>query len=200
MFDCGAILTGRRTFDIANGWGGHHPSGAPFFLLTHTPPQRWVGPGTGGTVVTDGLESALKLARRAAGERTIAVGSADVAQQCLRAGLLDEIHLNLPALKGGDSEEAVSAWLDIPLAAARGRGDTFFGSPLTPLPSALPTSSRTTGAKLSGITIQGKPGECVTGAKTLGVVLLTGPGYPSGCSGGKERAFRAILQFAATPF
>ncbi len=101
MFDCGAIITGRRTFDIANGWGGHHPTGAPFFVLTHNPPQRWIGPGTDGTVVTDGIESALKQARAVAGARIIAIGSADVAQQYLRAGLLDEIHINLvPVLLG----------------------------------------------------------------------------------------------------
>ena len=95
MFDCGAIITGRRTFDIANGWGGHHPVGAPFFLLTHNPPDQHVGPGTDGTVVTDGIESALEQARAVAGERTIGVGAADVAQQYLKAGLLDEVHVNL---------------------------------------------------------------------------------------------------------
>jgi len=102
MFDCGAIVTGRRTFDIAGGWGGHHPLGAPFFLLTHRPPSQHVGPGTGGTVVTDGIESALEQARAVAGERTIAVGAADVARQCLNAGLLDEVHVDLvPVLLGG---------------------------------------------------------------------------------------------------
>jgi dihydrofolate reductase len=102
MFDCGAIVTGRRTFDIANGWGGHHPIGAPFFLLTHHPPSEHVGPGTQGTVVTDGIESALEQARAVAGERKIAVGAADVAQQYLRAGLVDEIHISLvPVLLGG---------------------------------------------------------------------------------------------------
>ena len=102
MFDCAAIITGRRTFDIANGWNGHHPIGAPFFLLTHHPPAEHVGPGSDGTVVTDGIESALEQARAVAGEKTIAVGAADVAQQYLRAGLLDEIHINLvPVLLGG---------------------------------------------------------------------------------------------------
>jgi dihydrofolate reductase len=56
-FSGGAIITGRRTFDIARGWGGHHPMGVPFFLLTHNAPDRWVGPGTDRTVVTDGIES-----------------------------------------------------------------------------------------------------------------------------------------------
>lgn len=102
MFDCGAIITGRRTFDIARGWGGHHPVGAPFFLLTHHPPEQHVGPGTGGRVVTDGIESALAQARAVAGARDIAVGAADVARQYLDAGLLDELHINLvPILLGG---------------------------------------------------------------------------------------------------
>jgi dihydrofolate reductase len=103
LFDnSGAIITGRRTFDIANGWGGHHPVGAPFFLLTHNPPKQWVGPGTNGIVVTEGIESALEQARAVAGERAIGVSSADVAQQFLRAGLLDEIHIHLvPVLLGG---------------------------------------------------------------------------------------------------
>jgi len=101
MFDCGAVITGRRTFDIADGWGGHHPVGAPFFLLTHDPPGRHVGPGTDGTVVTDGIESALEQARAVAGDGDIAVGAAQVAQQYLNAGLLDVVHLNLvPVLLG----------------------------------------------------------------------------------------------------
>jgi dihydrofolate reductase len=76
--------------------------GAPFFLLTHNPPDRYIGPGTEGTVVTDGIESALEQARAVAGERNIAVGAADVAQQYLKAGLLDEIHLNLVPILLGD--------------------------------------------------------------------------------------------------
>jgi dihydrofolate reductase len=102
MFDCGAIITGRRTFDIAHGWGGYHPVGAPFFLLTHSSPSQWVGPGTEGTVVSDGIESALAQARAVAGGRPIAVGAANVARQFLLAGLVDTIHLNVvPLLLGG---------------------------------------------------------------------------------------------------
>jgi len=102
LFDCGAVLTGRRTFDIAQGWGGHHPAGAPFFVLTHHTPPRWVGPGTEGTAVTDGIHSALEQARRVAGDRPVSITSATVAQQYLAAGLVDEINLNLvPVLLGG---------------------------------------------------------------------------------------------------
>lgn len=100
-FGYGAVITGRRTFDIARGWGGHHPLGCPFFVLTHNPPDRWVGPGTSGTAVTDGIESALRQARAVAGDRVISVGAASVAQQFLRAGLLDEIRLNVvPVILG----------------------------------------------------------------------------------------------------
>jgi dihydrofolate reductase len=101
-FRGGAIITGRRTFDIANGWGGHHPVGVPFFLLTHEAPREHVGPGTEGTVVTDGIESALKQARAAAGDRDIAVCAADVAQQFITAGLLDEIQISLVPILLGD--------------------------------------------------------------------------------------------------
>jgi dihydrofolate reductase len=44
MFGCGAIITGRRTFDIAHGWGGQYPVGVPFFLVTHKYPDHYVGP------------------------------------------------------------------------------------------------------------------------------------------------------------
>jgi len=102
MFDCGAVIMGRRTFDIAGGWGGHHPLGAPFFVLTHHRPDQHVGPGTGGTAVTEGIEAALEQAQAVAGDRTIAVGAANVAQQFLKAGLLDELHVDLvPVLLGG---------------------------------------------------------------------------------------------------
>ncbi|MGP0030288.1 MAG: dihydrofolate reductase family protein [Acidimicrobiales bacterium] len=118
MFDCGAIITGRRTFDVAGGWGGNHPLGAPFFLLTHHPPEQWVGPGTGGTVVTDGIESALAQARAVAGGRDIAVGAADVAQQYLRAGLLDELHINLVPVLLGDGVRLFAHLEDRPIALA----------------------------------------------------------------------------------
>ena len=100
-FSYGAVITGRRTFDIARGWGGHHPFGCPFFVLTHNPPDRWVGPGTGGTAVTGGIDSALEQARAVAGDRVISVLAANRVQQFLRAGLLDEIRLDLvPVLLG----------------------------------------------------------------------------------------------------
>jgi dihydrofolate reductase len=98
----GAFVTGRRTFDITNGWGGNPPLGVPTFVVTHSVPQEWVYEGSPFTFVTDGVESAVEQARAVAGEKDVAVGAASVVQQCIRAGLLDEVHVDLvPVLLGG---------------------------------------------------------------------------------------------------
>lgn len=98
----GAIVTGRRTFDITNGWGGKHPLDAPVFVLTHNAPEGWDYEGSPFTFVTDGVESAVEKAKAVAGDKNVAVGAASLAQQCLRAGILDEVHVDLvPVLLGG---------------------------------------------------------------------------------------------------
>ena len=98
----GALVTGRRTFDLTHGWGGGHPLGVPVFVLTHTVPQEWVYEGSPFTFVTDGLESALEQAKAVAADKDVAVGAASIAQQCIRAGLLDEIHVDLVPVLLGD--------------------------------------------------------------------------------------------------
>ena len=98
----GAFVTGRSTFDIANGWGGRPPLGVPTFVVTHTVPQEWVYEGSPFTFVTDGVESAIEQATTVAEDKNVAVGAASIAQQCIRTGLLDEIHVDLvPVLLGG---------------------------------------------------------------------------------------------------
>lgn len=98
----GAIVTGRSTFDITNGWGGKHPLNAPVFVLTHNVPEGWDYEGSPFTFVTDGVESAVEKAKAVAGDKNVAVGAASLAQQCLRAGILDEVHVDLvPVLLGG---------------------------------------------------------------------------------------------------
>lgn len=98
----GAMVAGRRMFDIAHAWGGNPPGGGPCFIVTHHPPQEWLMEGSPFTFVTDGVESAVALAREAANGKNVAISSASIAQQCIRAGLLDEIHIDLaPVLLGG---------------------------------------------------------------------------------------------------
>lgn len=76
----GAIVTGRRTFDITNGWGGKHPLDAPVFVLTHNVPERWDYEGSPFTFVTDGVESAVEKAKAVAGDKNVAGGAASLAQ------------------------------------------------------------------------------------------------------------------------
>lgn len=97
----GAVITGRRTFDMSGAWGGKPPMGVPHMVMTHSVPQEWVYAGSPFTFVTDGIESALAQAKGAAGGKDVAVSTASTLQQCLHAGLLDEIHLDLvPVLLG----------------------------------------------------------------------------------------------------
>jgi dihydrofolate reductase len=99
--ECGAIVSGRRTFDIAGGWKDGHPIDVPIFVVTHQAPTEgeW-SPRV--QFVTDGLEQAVALAREVAADRYVSVCAADPAQQLLRAGLLDEIEVSVvPYLLGG---------------------------------------------------------------------------------------------------
>lgn len=97
----GASVTGRRTFDVAHAWGGNPPGGGNHFVVTHSVPQEWVYEGSPFTFVTDGIESAVAQAKKAAGSKNIDVMGANIMQQCLKAGLLDEIHITLvPVLFG----------------------------------------------------------------------------------------------------
>ncbi len=94
------MITGRRTFDAAQGWGGNHAWG-PAFVLTHEVPDGWPRPDSTVHFVTDGIESAVAQARAAAGDKAVGLHGADTIQQCLNAGLLDEIHVDLaPVLLG----------------------------------------------------------------------------------------------------
>jgi dihydrofolate reductase len=94
----GAIVTGRRDFDVSRAWGGRAPLGKPAFIVTHSIPGEWAGPDSPFTFVTDGVASAVRQARDAAGGKNVVVGSSKTIQQCLTAGLLDELHIDLVPL------------------------------------------------------------------------------------------------------
>jgi dihydrofolate reductase len=100
--ETGAMLTGRRTFEVAGGWGGRHPWDVPAFVVTHQVPEGWPRPRSTVEFVTDGIESAVARAKAAAGPKNVGVHGAQTIQQCLDAGLLDELHVDLAAvLLGG---------------------------------------------------------------------------------------------------
>ena len=97
----GAGVWGRRTFDIAHAWDGH-PPGRPCFIVTHNVPQEWVKEGSPFTFVTDGVESAIRQAKEVSGNKDVVICTPSILQQCLKAGLVDEIHVDVaPILLGG---------------------------------------------------------------------------------------------------
>jgi len=110
----GATVMGRRMFSGGEGpweddpnaaawWGDDPPFHHPVFILTHHPrePVTKQG-GTTFTFVTDGIKAAVEQARAAAGDKDVAVGGGgNVAQQYLKAGLLDEFQIHVvPVLLG----------------------------------------------------------------------------------------------------
>jgi len=96
----GATVVGRRTWDVAHGWGGRPPGHGPYFVLTHNPPPR-DEISSAFTFVTDGVESAVRQALAASRSGQVDLMGANVIQQGLRAGLVDEIVVQIiPVLLG----------------------------------------------------------------------------------------------------
>jgi len=97
---CGALVSGRRLFDITNGWGDSHPAGAAVVVVTHHAPadaaERWPK-----TTFVDGMEPAIATAREIAGDKDVVIASPDVIRQALDLGLVDEVCVSLaPVLFG----------------------------------------------------------------------------------------------------
>ncbi len=97
----GAVLSGRRTAELMDHWGGDH-GGLPIFVPSHRPPgpaARWGYPLV--TYVSDGVESAMSQAKAAAGDRAVQVRGAYTGQRALEAGVLDEVQIHqVPVLLG----------------------------------------------------------------------------------------------------
>ena len=99
----GAIVAGRRTYDITGGWGGNHPfPGVPVFVLSSSVPKKVPKGSTPFKFVSDGIKSVVRQAKKAAGKKNVYIlGGASIAQQCLNAGLLNKMTIHLvPVLLG----------------------------------------------------------------------------------------------------
>ena len=95
----GAVISGRRTFELAKRWQGDHHDGVPIHVLTHTVDPDDVPPGS-ARFFTD-VDACAEEAREAAGDRAVLVHGAGAAQALLAAGQLDELELHLvPVLLG----------------------------------------------------------------------------------------------------
>src|SRR3954470_21861800 len=96
----GALVSGRRLFDVADGWNDAHPAGARVVVVTHRAPanaaERWPR-----TAFVDGVEAAIAKAREIAGDKDVVIASPTVIQQGLDLGLVDEVAVSLvPVLFG----------------------------------------------------------------------------------------------------
>ena len=122
--DVGSWILGRNMFGPVRGpwpdeswkgwWGDEPPYHCDVFVLTHHPRNSvTMKGGTTFHFVTDGIEAALERARRAAGGKDIRLGGGvSVIQQCLRARLIDELHLAYaPVFLGAG--EALFAGVDV---------------------------------------------------------------------------------------
>jgi dihydrofolate reductase len=128
----GATVMGRNMFgggpgpwdkdDPWNGWWGDNPPfHTPVFVLTHHPrdPLEMKG-GTTFYFVTDGIESALEQARQAGGANDVMIGGgANVLQQYLAAGLVDEFDLHVVPILLGDGERLLEKVGDLKLEQVR---------------------------------------------------------------------------------
>jgi dihydrofolate reductase len=92
----GAVVAGRRTYDVSSAWGGRGPvPGLPLVVLTHRVPGSVPAGDPPYTFVTDGIEAAVGRAQEMAGGKRVHLMGASVVQQSIRAGLLDELIISL---------------------------------------------------------------------------------------------------------
>jgi dihydrofolate reductase len=118
--DVGALVSGRRLFDIANGWNDSHPAGARVVVVTHSPPadaaDRWPK-----TTFVDGVEPAIAKAKELAGDKSVTIASPNVIQQALELGLVDEVCISLVPVLFGEG---------IPYFAKLDRGHVMLEDPV----------------------------------------------------------------------
>ena len=118
--NCGAVVAGRRLFDVSDGWGDNHPAGAPVVVVTHHPPahaaENWPT-----TSFVDGVEAAIDRAKQIAGDKHVTIASANVAQQALDLGLVDEVWVSLVPVLFGEG---------IPYFSKPERGHLLFDDPV----------------------------------------------------------------------
>jgi dihydrofolate reductase len=101
----GAVAMGRNSYSIGGDYSAYEFQ-VPLFILTHTVPTT-VAKGASDklsfTFVTDGVESLIRQAKAAAGDKNVVVvGGANVIQQCLKAGLVDVLQIDLMPVLLGD--------------------------------------------------------------------------------------------------
>ena len=91
----GVAIIGRHLFDITNGWNGRPAASDAVFVMTHEPPDDWPFPDAPFAFITEGIEAAVERARVFSGDRDVSITAGTLAGQALRAGLVDELRIDL---------------------------------------------------------------------------------------------------------
>jgi dihydrofolate reductase len=129
----GALVVGRRLYDMTNAWDGRHPLDLTTVVVTHQRPDDRPEDDENFVFVTTGIEDAVAKAREIAGDKDVGVNGGEIARQCFDAGLLDEVHVDLvPVFLGsgipllGMLKDA-PVELDGPISVTEGKGVTHLG-------------------------------------------------------------------------
>ena len=126
----GALIVGRHLYDLTNAWGGRHPIDVTTVVLTHRLPEDRPAADENFVFVTDGIEAAVAAAKEIAGNKDVVVNGGQIAGQCLEAGLLDEVGIELvPVVLGGGTPlfadlATTPAEFDGPIRLVEGSGVT----------------------------------------------------------------------------
>jgi dihydrofolate reductase len=98
---CGALIAGRRLFDLTDGWGDNHPVGAPVVVVTHRPPPEDAAVRFPRTTFTGSVDEAIVAAKQIADHKFVTIASASIIQQAINLGLVDELFISqIPVLFG----------------------------------------------------------------------------------------------------
>ena len=101
MSGCGALIAGRRLFDQTDGWGDHHPAGAPVVVVTHRPPPENAEKQFPRTTFSGSVDEAIATGKEIAGDKFVTIASASIIEQALHLGLVDELCISqVPVLFG----------------------------------------------------------------------------------------------------
>jgi dihydrofolate reductase len=90
----GAMVIGRRLFDLTNGWDGSPPTGEHVVVVTHRPKPAGWHPEAKYQFIDD-VAQAVATATEIAGDGIVAVAAGDVAGQALALGLVDEVAIDV---------------------------------------------------------------------------------------------------------
>ena len=91
----GAVVIGRRLFDLTNGWDGRPAAGEHVVVVTHHASTDWEYAGSAPFTFVDGVEEAMACAHEIAGDRIVSVSGGQIGGQALRLGLVDEVVMHL---------------------------------------------------------------------------------------------------------